>query len=316
MQTLYTVDTELSLAMQGGGASPEANYRSAILGETSRGKFGVPYQLDLLDRYGLKGVFFVEALHIMVIGDEMLKRIVALVLERGHEVQLHCHVEWLWFAKGAQRLPREKQSLAHLSLAEQSELLGTAKDALERCGAPPPNAFRAGNYGANDDTLRTLAKLGIRYDSSHNGTVADSRIALPAEQIAPCERHGVIEVPVSWFFAGGARRRHAQLCAASYSELDHALAEAQAAGHPLFTIVSHSFELLDRARKRPQGLVVRRFEKLCALLAERGTAGFRDLVDVSGSCTAPRPIRSNAARTAARIAEQALGNLIYERRAG
>ena len=315
MRALYTVDTELSLMMQLRGCAPLDNYRSAILGETDRGNFGISYQMDVLERHGLKGVFFVEALHTATIGDDMLKRIVDLIAPRGHEVQLHCHIEWLWFHDGALRLPREKQSLAHLTLGEQHDLLGMAKEALERAGVVP-TAFRAGNYGANDDTLRALAKLGIAYDSSYNRTAEDSRIGCDPEQIMPIERHGVVEVPVSWFLERPGRARHAQLCAASAAEFRHAFKAAQRAGHPLFNIVSHSFELLNRARTRPQPIVVDRLDKVCAALEDHGSAGFKDLPKTfAGQGARLKPVRSNALRTGMRMAEQAMGNLLYEREA-
>lgn len=315
MRALYTVDTELSLMMQLRGRSPGENYRSAILGETSEGAYGVGYQLDMLDRHGLTGVFFVEALHTATIGSEQLKRLVDLIGARGHEIQLHCHIEWLWFHPGTLKLPRTKQSLCDLGLDEQTKYIGMAKEALEAAGAPAPNAFRAGNYGANDDTLRALAALGIAYDSSFNRTEEISRIDLPPAQIAPIRHHGVVEVPVSWFFALPGKPRHTQLCAVSAGELKAALAQARRLGHPYFNIVSHSFELLSRDRQRPQHLVIRRFEELCRVLAEEGyeTGGFREMKPPVGGDSSAQPIQSNAFRTAHRMAEQAIGNFLYER---
>src|SRR3546814_9494722 len=43
-----------------------------------------------------------------------------------------------------------------------------AADMLVRAGAPEPVAFRAGNFGANDDTLRALDALGFLFDSSRS----------------------------------------------------------------------------------------------------------------------------------------------------
>lgn len=317
MKLLYTVDTEMSLMMQAAGAMPQANFESAILGRTRRGDFGITYQLDMLDRFGLRGVFFVEALHTVVMGDEMLKRTVDLIASRGHDIELHCHVEWLWFSDGPLRLTREKQSLSHLDLEHQTELIGIAKVALERSGAPSPIAFRAGNFGANDDTLRALARLGLRWDSSLNRTATASRIALDPSRIAPIEHNGIIEVPVSWFLERPGRARPAQLCAVSSFELAHAVRSAKAAEHPLFVVVSHSFELLDRARTRPQPIVVRRLRALCRLLAERGipTATFPEL-DATlplRAAVEPAPVRSNLLRKTHRMLEQAAGHLLYER---
>ena len=313
MHRLFTVDTELSLAMQRGGASAEENYRSAYLGETDKGSFGIPYQLDCLDRHGLKGVFFVEALHAQLLGDELLKRMVDEIGGRGHDVQLHLHVEWLWFHEGALQLPRKKQHIGDLSYAEQLELLGLGQAALERCGARP-TAFRAGNYGANDDTLRALKTLGIGIDSSFNPTMDASKVSLPPETAVPVTHEGVLELPVSWFHDRPGNRRHVQLCAVSHAELAHTMRAAERQGHPVFNIVSHSFELLSRDRTRPHEIVIRRFEKLCETLnAQGGTSVIDDLeMDVVGQ-TYAAPLRSNLVRTGGRIAMQVLGNRLYER---
>src|SRR5450432_4005187 len=66
-----------------------------IYGMTKQGEFGVGYQMDVLDAHGLRAVFFVEALFAMVVGFEALTRLVQMIQQRGHEVQLHLHTEWL-----------------------------------------------------------------------------------------------------------------------------------------------------------------------------------------------------------------------------
>ncbi len=267
----------------------------------------------------MKGVFFVEALHSAVLGDEQLRRIVDMIGSRGHEIQMHCHVEWLWFHEGSMRLPRSKRNIGDLTEDEQVELLGLCQDALARCGVQPPTAFRAGNYGAADSTLRALARLDMSIDSSLNRTARASGcvISLPDDSIAPTSHHGVVEVPISWFHDFGAHVRHAQLCAVSCRELRYAIAAADRLGHPVFNIVSHSFELLNRARSRRQAFVTRRFEKLCHWLDMNRdrypTRGFCD-IDWRGSkgAQALKPVMSGSLRGALRMGEQILGNYIYE----
>jgi peptidoglycan/xylan/chitin deacetylase (PgdA/CDA1 family) len=150
---LITVDTELSLTSQLRGATAEDNFRSAYVGATPAGDFGVPYQLARLQAYGLKAVFFVEALCTEILGLDILKRMAEPILEGGHEVQLHVHPEWLWWAEGSLRLDRRFQSLADLDYATQRSLLERALEAFGRAKLPVPTAFRAGNFGANGDTL-------------------------------------------------------------------------------------------------------------------------------------------------------------------
>jgi peptidoglycan/xylan/chitin deacetylase (PgdA/CDA1 family) len=319
LNVLITVDTELSLQMQSRARSPDDNYRSAILGETASGAFGIPYQLEVLDRYGQKAVFFVEALHTAVIGGDQLKRIVDLIGPRGHEIQLHSHVEWLWFHPGAMRLPKTTRNFGDLEEHRQYELLDMATTALKDAGALSPTAFRAGNFGADDNTLRALAQLGFAVDSSFNRR--RHRIGIDPDTTQPVRHCGVVEAPLSWFYDGGEHIRQAQFCAASSAELIHAAREAERAGWPVFNVLSHSFEFLNRARTRRQPIVMSRFEQLCEAVAQSGgrlrTAGFRD-IDWSavGEVPAARPpLRSNLLRTAWRLSEQVVGNWLYEREA-
>jgi hypothetical protein len=79
-------------------------------GQTSKGDFGLRYQLQMLNEYGLKAVYFVEPLFASAVGLEPLRKVVDLISKYGHEVQLHIHPEWLehipkttW---GGQRLAR------------------------------------------------------------------------------------------------------------------------------------------------------------------------------------------------------------------
>ena len=169
------------------------------------------------------------------------------------------------FGSGLPTLPRQ--------LAEQRALIRGATELLVATGAPHPIAFRAGSYSANADTLCALAELGFVYDASHNGGEHPwpSAIDLPAAQIAPLRHRGVIEVPVTLIEEKAGALRNFQICALSAGEMRAALDHALDRHHAAVTIVSHGFELANRAGTRPNAVHVRRFEALCALLAERAT---------------------------------------------
>ena len=138
------------------------------MGRASDGEWGVAYQAGRLNAYRLKGVFFVEALCAEVLGLDPLKRIIEPILSGGHEVQLHIHPEWVgWFPRDPVA-GRRGHSIADFSYDDQVRLIEIGMENIIKAGAPRPIAFRAGNYGANNDTLRALARLSIRYDSSYN----------------------------------------------------------------------------------------------------------------------------------------------------
>lgn len=318
---LLTIDTEPSPAAHQRGVSPAGNIATAILGRVSDGEWGVAYQVGRLNAHGLKAVFFVEALCASVLGVDMLKRVIEPILSGGHEVQLHIHPEWVgWFPSDPVG-GRRGQSIADFSYDDQIRLLVAGIETLTSAGAPRPIAFRAGNYGANNDTLRALTSLGVRYDTSYNLPYLSGpcRIVTDKPLLDPVLLDGVIEVPIAFFEDHSGHHRPAQICANSISELRLVIEQSVAQQRRTAVIVSHSFELLNRARTRANRLHVRRFEYLCELLGamktNAPTTGFVALdpkVLTKPSATV-QPLRSHAGRTAYRIAEQALGTILYDR---
>jgi hypothetical protein len=188
---------------------------------------------------------------------------------------------------------------------------------MTAAGAPQPVAFRAGNYGANNDTLRALAKLGLQYDTSYNLCAPKQacRILYASELLDPAWIDGVIEIPVTCFADYLDHRRPAQICASSASELGFVMAESARLGRRTAVFVSHSFELLNRARTRANRLLVRRFERFCELLTRGDSIGCGftalDYSALVNAVTAEKPLRSNTGRTLLRTAEQALGSVLY-----
>ncbi|QIG79092.1 polysaccharide deacetylase family protein [Stakelama tenebrarum] len=281
---------------------------------------GVGYQLSMMARHGLKGVFFVDPMPALVYGLDSIKRVVGAILEAGQEVQLHLHPNWTGASADDRQQAPHSFELTDYSLAEQVELIAGAADLLTAAGAPDPVAFRAGSYAASDDTLAALARLEFAYDSSHNGSEHPwpSALSLAPEQIAPVEHSGVTEVPVTLIEDRAGHLRHFQICALSSAEmrgaLDHAIREAHAA----VTIVGHGFELANRCGTRPNAVHVRRFEILCRMLAERqgslSTTHFADRPHLSLD-RADRPLGPNVLRTGLRQAQQLWSNLVAERAA-
>ena len=318
MTELYlTIDTEYSfgLARRMGGGGRAENFASAIIGATSTGPLGIHYQMERFDAHGIKAVFFVDPMPALVWGTEAIADIVGPIVARGHDVQLHMHTEWLELAGKANPLGmRTGGNLREFNLDEQCTLLDYARGVLVAAGAPAPVAFRAGNYGANDDTLRALAQLGIAYDTSHCPGISASecQISLGAGDRQVQEHCGTIEVPIGAIAASGGLR-HYQLTALTDGELLAALRHAVRAGQSQVTMVSHSFELLSRDRRRANRIVQRRFERFCAGLGK--IAGLTSATYGGNppqiETTAPAPLPHSQLRTLRRYAEQALGNALY-----
>ena len=298
-----------------------ADIRRDVYGLTTTGGYGLPYQMDVMDAHGLKAVFFLEGLFACETGPEPLREIVSMVRSRGHEVQLHIHTEWLQWIEPSILPGRFGNNVKDFSEDEQVLLIGRALENLKGAGAPDVSAFRAGNYGANLDTLRALAQLGLRYDTSHNTTYLDTDCGLQTgrPEFQPRVIEGVWEFPVTYFSDWPGHYRHAQVCACSTRELQRTMLQAWQRGWYSFVLVSHSFEML---RRRKQGgvtaladrTVIRRFEALCRFLGENRdkfrTSGFSDVDPAAIPATGPAaPLHSTVHQTARRMAEQLMRRL-------
>lgn len=289
-----------------------ASYRKYIQGPTPRGDFGLPYQLKVLNDHGLTGVFFVEPLFSARFGAQALADIVGLIEGAGQEVQLHLHTEWVDEATrplladvGAKR-----QHLRYFSRDEQSQLIAQGAAMLHAAGARPVNAFRAGSFAFNRDTLLALAENAIPFDSSYNASMfgPDSGVMPGIRMTEPAACDGVYEYPMTVYDDGTKALRHVQLTSCSFSEIEALLWQALEAGRNAFVLLAHSFELLNPAKDRVDPVVLDRFHKVCAFLDKNRdsfrSTGFHGLAPIA-SPSQPPPLASPLYRTCLRMAQQA-----------
>jgi hypothetical protein len=315
-RVFITIDTEIMWRHHVAGLDVDTIVQRSL----EPANVGVGWQLEQLARHGLKACFFVDPMPALVYGLDPIKRVVGAIRAAGQEVQLHLHPNWTGAHAGDKGASYGPFELIDYGLDEQAKLIAGASDMLVAAGAAEPVAFRSGSYSASDDTLGALARLGFAYDSSHNGSEHPwpSAIGLPSRQIAPIERLGVVEVPVTLIEDRSGHLRHFQICALSTGEMRAALDHAVANDHAAVTIVSHGFELANRAGTRPNAVHVRRFEALCAMLASRRgelvTEHFADRPELPlGRDDAP--LGPSLIRTRLRQAEQLWSNLVEERAA-
>lgn len=274
MQVHLTYDIEI---WADGWANMEASlpraFRRLTYGPLPHERGALPVNLQILRDNGLRGVFFVEPLFSYYYGLGPLQELVGLIMEAGQEVQMHIHPEWLDELPN-EIVPRRKktQMLHQFSLDEQTAMLETAAGRLVEAGAPRPTAFRSGNYSANADTLRALARIGFNVDSSFN---ACFDYPYPhkgsARLLHPSRIEDIAEYPVTLFRDGFGRMRPMQITACSLSELKHGLTSARSQGLPAATLVSHNFELLSADRLSEDRIVTRRFTGLCEWLGRNAT---------------------------------------------
>jgi len=241
-------------------------------GRSPAGDYALPKTVELLDRFGLKGVFFVEPLFSARFGRQWLARMVEIIAASGHDVQLHLHPEWTDEIRPAliAACQTKRQHLTYYTLDEQTALIRSGRALLEAETGTTVSAFRAGSFAANADTYRALAANDLCVDSSLNacydhsaGTLGDLRAFTDVRVI-----EGVRSYPVTVMRDGIGRLRPAQINGCSHAELSSALHDAWRRGVRHFVIVSHNFEMLKPGTSEPDWIVVKRFESLCRFLAE------------------------------------------------
>lgn len=291
------------------------NYDLCFLGRTRAGEHGVPYQIEVFNHYGLKAVFFVESLFASVVGLDPLKEMVDVIQSGGHDVQLHAHTEWLPLMDSPPA-PGSNEHMRHFSEDEQTTIIGQALENLRAAGAEDVRAFRAGNYGADLATLRALARNGVLCDTSYNYCYLDSACGIRTEAplLQPAMVEGVLELPITYFQDHPGHNRHAQIVACSCREMTGALMQAWRRGWQTFTIVSHSFELLNSRRTRDDPTVIRRFEGLCRFLADNRDKFRTSVFDgsLAPAMGAPRePLRGSVLQTAHRVGEQLARRVLF-----
>lgn len=322
LNVLITVDTEFSPRdFHAGNGGIKALVARDIDGITPEGRFGIGFQMDRLEAHGLRAIFQVESLSAAAVGSESLERVVEEVQRRGHEVQMHVHAEWLDAIKKPGLPPFRGRNLVSYSEDEQTRIVEEGLRNVVAAGARNICAFRAGNYGANRDTLRAIAKNGLPYDTSYNVCYLDRSWSMAHGNLLtqPAKLDGVYEFPIGFFSDWPGHHRPAQLCACSSREMEHALTQAWEAGWHSFVIVSHSFELIKRPKDpkgsaQPDRLVIERMDNLCRFLAAHKdrfrSALFSEISPAEiPAVTNPAPIRSKLGHTVARIAEQLMGRL-------
>jgi peptidoglycan/xylan/chitin deacetylase (PgdA/CDA1 family) len=284
VDVFITVDVECSMggAWDNPAVMPVPAIR-AVLGEIDGRYFGTPLIMDVLERYALKGVFFVEVFASRNVDSQELAAGFRQIVDRAHDIQLHLHPTHFYYSQvrtGAiplNALPAKMDLLGSHPIPTQRELLRLGKAMFTELTGRTPIAFRAGNYGASKATLEVLFELGFGYDSSYNAAYLGTNCLMNGAKTNAPWRSAVWEYPVTCFETGmGVFRRlkSFEVAAISFQEMRSVLEFAYTQGLPAVTIVLHSFAFLKRydlqyRRMRPDRVVINRFERLCAFLASR-----------------------------------------------
>lgn len=132
-------------------------YPFAITGEGLKTKCGIYLIMDILEKYELKGVFFVNIYEHNNFENNLMQTIIKDISKRGHEVGLHYHPN---------ESSKWQYNITNYTLEQQIEILDYGKKYIENITNIPCISFRAGGYLLNEDTIKALNILNFKVDSS------------------------------------------------------------------------------------------------------------------------------------------------------
>jgi peptidoglycan-N-acetylglucosamine deacetylase len=147
---------------------PENQFRPGVLSQATYGpRVGVPLILDVLEKHGVKGTFFIPG-----INAELYPDTVEMIVKGGHELAIHGYTH---------------RSPSSLSLKEESEELDKAFDLLS-AAAGRIAGYRSPSWDVSPNTLELLEAKGILYASEFMDDLRPYRH--PGRQL--------IELPIHW----------------------------------------------------------------------------------------------------------------------
>lgn len=272
-----TVDTETSIG--GAFSNPllkPVGKEKRIYGKIAGEHYGIPLIMDIADSYGLKITFFVEVLNHYYFGKEDNYEVCQYILKRGHDVQLHLHPNYLNFKLDEPQKLIYSDNMYDYDLETQTQLIKEGKELLKEFGVNNPLAFRAGNYGADINTLKALKKNDIKIDSSYNLSIPHKYIKITKRKINDSDEiKGVFEFPITCFkikFLNQEYIKPLDINGVSFSEIRKTIESLSENKVNNIVIILHSFSFINnydlqynnlKIRKR----IIKRFERVCEFIS-------------------------------------------------
>jgi hypothetical protein len=275
-----TFDVECSMggAWSDGARKPVPPSR-AMMGRFGHDSFGLPLICDILGESGLPATFFVEPFAYEQGYPGQTEPACKLLLDRGQDVQLHIHPNHYHYGlkRQGKHFPFTDQ-MADLAPQAQLDLLAEGCKRIAQWTGRPPVAFRAGNMGADEQTLEQLPAVGIGIDSSYTFPYLGRQCRFADRQAYNGSKwYGeVLELALSGFrqlpLPGLHRAKPVDLVGISLAECRDAITSICLAGADAVVIL-HSFSLMKVKNVQYDGgrlnaIVAGRFRGLCQWLAQ------------------------------------------------
>ena len=283
MKVILSFDTEFSIggAFQNRQKTPMSKEIFEPNGDNSI--IGFKEVLATLNQYQTRATFFVEALQSHYFSEKEMKRYIDLLLKDGHDLQLHTHPCWEFFAnKNWKELPSSPPPIDNYFENSTREIVQSLRFALgvfDKWGVPKPVAFRAGNLMACIPLYKALSECGINLASN-----VGLPYFMPKEEelkIENCVKtiHGVSEIPITSFTSFANRKKLLTITGCSALETRSVLKDCHAQGIEIVVILTHIHEFTKG--KRANRINLSRLKKLCKLVNEHPDYSFACFDDLS-----------------------------------
>lgn len=229
---LITVDVE---------TTSRGNPQADIWGrkDGSEAGHGITEIMDILDRHGVKGTFFVNVYEANMHGGEVMADVCRAISRRGHDAQLHTHPQQVFGV----------WEMAGNDLPTQERILRWGKDKMTEWTGIAPVAHRAGAFAADLTTIAACKNVGLDLDFSLCS--AWPQCALAANSItqnAPRVIQGILLVPVSVYVQASCGEwkswRYLDIESCSEAEIRKVIDELRGNGVKAAVIVAHSWSLV------------------------------------------------------------------------
>jgi peptidoglycan/xylan/chitin deacetylase (PgdA/CDA1 family) len=235
-----------------------------IWGKQPDGEHGIRRMMDMLDRHGFKGTFYLNVYEAAKHGDGILAEVARTIHGRGHDLQLHTHPSPMF----------KFDTMQNADVEQQVAVLSQGKDLIRQWTGKTVIAHRAGAFAANQDTLAACQRAGLAIDSSFSpvSTLTDLSRQLPASNM-PRVIDGVVELPLTYIaqarLGNWQSLRYLDIEGTSYDEFVSAIRQFRDADFPVVNIVMHSFSFVRHGKT--DASIEQRFDKLLGFLkAEPG----------------------------------------------
>lgn len=182
-RVLISIDVEAPLGQNG--------VEKLVYGRIGNELFGIDRLMDLFDDKSVRGLFFVDICEAWEYGKDDVVDVLKHIASRGHDVGVHVHPDRM--------ADKKRRYLWQYSFEEQYEIIKKATDLYIEALGKKPLSFRAGRYGADDNTLLVLKKLGYKIDMSFFYGKKSCKISKFKGYNKLQMIDGVLEVPVTSF---------------------------------------------------------------------------------------------------------------------